>query len=227
MSQFRFDQVAAAKKTIASDQAWMALEGRAYGTESGYPLKVLVTTAPEKWAAGWNSGNQKYAAKLNPAGKRRFAEQCQNMATMPREAFMRATRNAIAESECLLGVAWVGPIFETEEELDAWISGDLKISSGDEDVNPPKGIREAFTLDKDFGTWSVPITHDPPEDWMATPDQIERLLAFDDFCIQVGGCRRILEEEGQDPEDDSAKNSETGPTTRRGGKPSRKTSAPA
>ena len=73
----------------------------------------------------------------------------------------------------------------------------------------------------------IPVQQDVPEEWRADSDQVKRLMTFDDFNIQVGNCRRILEEEGIDADEDDRGNLPLGPSTARPGSPSPIASEPA
>lgn len=223
MSQFRIDLVRKAQETVDDDKAWIALEGRKFGPESNYPLKIYITTQGEQWDTAWQEGCEKYAEGMSSRKRRKFAQQCTNPATMPRKALSTANRNAIKKSGCLMHVSWIGPTWGDREELDAWASGkrELLIVGDDKAIEPPKDAAEVYELNE-AGRWVYPISSDTPEAWHADDKQIDYFFSVDAFNLQVGNFRREFEEEGSDDEARDLGNLPDGLTLQPVGKPSRK-----
>ena len=204
---FKLDKVTANRRAVQTDRGWFALEGRMFGNESSYPLRVFITTGGSKWGAAWKRGCSQYARRLKGHKARQdFNRQCQNPATMPTDAIATANREAINASGCLIKVAYCGPSFKERDDLNDWLN------SG----NAPKGVTgESFRLRSD-GLLSFDVNAEPPAAWVADDEQISRLLEMDEFCEEVGTARRILEEEGpgavESPEDEE--NLGNGPTSK-------------
>lgn len=223
-SNFRFDRVLAAKDGVDQDRTWTGLEGRIFGAEGPYPLKIYVGTGSEHWTTGWQEGADQFSRRLKSRKKKqRFAEQCMNPAIMPQEALAMANKKGIERSGCLLKVAWRGPEFKSESDLKTWVSGESEYLLGDEPCAVPKDVLKLYVLEDKV--WRVPISTEPPAEWLATKEQIKSLMEEDLFNVQVGNARRVLEEDGSDGEDESgSKNSEGGPSPKRRGTPSQKKS---
>lgn len=221
MSGFVLQAVTEAAKKVDEDVAYFLLEGRKYGEPSGYALKVQVSTGGVAWNRGFVAGCKKYSKRLNGAARRRFNLESQNALTMDPEALAIGNRSAIEESQCLKIVCWVGPVFEEQEEFDRWARNQAKVfvpGQLDKIVMPENG-KELFKMTSE-GQVMIPVQENVPEEWRADSDQVKRLMTFDDFNIQVGNCRRILEDEGIDADEDDRGNLPLGPSTARPGSPS-------
>ena len=227
MSSFRVETVLATKESVDQETTWTALEGRVFGLEGHYPLKIFIGTGGDKWQPAWQSGCQKYAKRLKTRKRKaEFAEECMNPAIMPQAALSMANRRGIERSGCLKKVSWRGPEFKSESDLDDWISGKSEYLIDEDPCDVPDDIRRLYVFDD--GIWRVQVTTEPPEEWLATAEQIGQLLEVDVFNDQVGGARRVLEEDGGDLEDEGdLKNSGSGPAPKRRGTPSRKKSEQA
>lgn len=218
MSNFRVDVVRDAKSVVDKATTWASLEGRAFGPESPYPLKIFIGTGGDAWTEAWQEGCQEYAENLSARKRKKFAEQCQNPATMPHEALALSNRKAIERSRCLKKVAWRGPEFSSKEDLERWISGEFEYLLKGEPVDVPDGIRDLYELDGKI--WRVPVLAEPPALWVGTKEQVRELMAMDIFNVQVGNARRGLEEDGAEGEADDLGNSPHGLMPKRRGNPS-------
>jgi len=197
---FHSDLIQEQNELIDRETRWMRLEGRAFGSDSSYPLKVHLAINNSEWEAAYSEGLEQYAQGFNIRKRRKFNQQCSNVATMPREALIKASRNAISKSECLVELGWSGPVFPTEKDLQDWIDGsaELALSNG-EKVEPPADAMVFFEMSND-GSWRVPDESDIPDDWKAKPEQVREMLTYDAFVIQIGNLRRIFEDEGSEDE---------------------------
>ena len=206
---FRSEAVEAAANLVDRDVDWRMCEGRKFGLESGYALRIKIGTGGTAWNRGFVKGCQVYARKLSGSKQRQFAKNCTNPATMDSDALVIANRSAIRVSGILKEVAYAGPTFENEEKFRAWVAGQLPLVVSGESEEPPKDPDSYFRQSAD-GSWSIPLSVDPPEEYEADEAQIFKLLAYDEFLLQVGVQRRILEEEGAQSEDDELGNLLTG-----------------
>ena len=227
MSNFRVDQVHASKAAVDKETTWAAFEGRVFGPGSHYPLKMFIGTGAEKWTRGWQEGCDKFSRKLKSFKKeQRFAKQCSNPAIMPQAALAMANRRAIEVSGCLMKVAWCGPEFTNKAGLEAWVDGSVEyLLAGDQPCEVPADVIDLYVFDD--GTWRVPISIEPPEEWLATNAQIKDLMTEDIFNDQVANQRRILHEDGGEDDSRGLKNSESGPSPKPRGTRSRKVSEKA
>jgi len=218
---FDLEKVEAQADQVDVDERWFPLEGRRFGDTASLPLKVKVASGGEAWQRGWTKGAQAYAKGLSPSERRRFNENATNPLTIDAPALPRANRAAIRESGALLAVALVGPIID---DPDGPLPPDVAEAYGMKSL--PKEIRELYRLMTD-GRWMIPVQVDPPEAFVASAEQIDRLLKYPDFVNQVGNCRRLLVEEGAEGLEEELGNFVGGSGTPDGGPGSPEASEPA
>ncbi len=193
MSKFDIDKLEQNAKAIEREVRWFPLEGRRFGEHSPMPLKIKISSGGEEWARCWNKGAQAYAKDLSPSERRRFGENAANPLTMDAEALLRANRAAIRGSGMLAAVALVGPVVDDPSKP---LSPEYHDVFG---ASLPSEVVAKYKRRSD-GMSSYPLQSDPPEDWIASDDQIHRLLAYPDFVNQVANFRRILVDEGAEGE---------------------------
>lgn len=214
---FQLGAVQEAQSVVDRDVGWFALEGRAFGDTSPYPLKVKVGTATDSWSRFWQEGCDDYNKTLKSHKKKQeFAKQAQNPLLMPPKVLAMANRSAIENSGALHKVAWCGPAFPSFDDVEAWFRGELEVLANSEPVPAPEGFSPSDFKHQPDGTYMLPESSDPPPDWVASADQVERLIAMNSFVNQVGNCRRLLEEEGAQEDAEELESSGRGLTIRRG-----------
>ncbi len=201
---FNIEEIEQAAKAVDREERWFALEGRRFGEHSPMPLKVKVHSGGEAWTRSWTKGAQDYAKSLSPSERRRFAENSANPLTMDADALVKANRAAIRGSGMLVAVALVGPVVgDVDEKLDPVVAK----SYGFDKL--PASVRALYERMAD-GTWAIPLQAEPPQEFVASDEQVHRLLAFPDFVNQVANCRRILVDESLESEEEALGNSAGG-----------------
>lgn len=183
------DVVESGAKKVDTEERWFALEGRRFGQYAEMPLKVKVRSGGEAWSRAWTRGAQDYSKDLSPGARRRFAESSANPLTMEADALVKANRSAIRGSGALLAVAACGPVVDDPSKP---LSPKLAKIYGSETLSA--SAQAAYQRRPD-GLYEIPVSSDPPEEFVATDDQVFRLLAFPDFVNQVANARRMLVEE--------------------------------
>lgn len=203
------DRIEANAEAVSRDEGWFALKSLAFGPQSPTPLKVKVANNNSAWRRGWTMGCQSYAKDLTAAGRRRFSENCQNPMTIDSDALPKANRAAIRESGALLEVAVIGPILD---DLDAPLPRDIQKTYEIESEMLPESLKKLYVRRPD-GRYAIPLSTEPPAEWLCTDDQVYRLLKFDDFVNDIGEAHRLLVEEGSRALEDDIQNLQSGSGT--------------
>lgn len=213
---FKLGIVQEAKETLDRDVAWFPCEGRVLASEA-YPLKIQVGTDSENWNRAWQDGLEEYSKGLKNARARKdFAEQCKNPILIKGKALEIANRSAINGSAALKAVAWTGPTL-SREDLDGWFAGTTEVLVNGEPQPAPASLKPADFARQPDGKFMLPIAADPPQEWLATKSDLDRLMDMPLFINAVGNFRRILEDEGSAEEAEELETSGSGLTIKRGG----------
>lgn len=182
------------------DVWWFLFEGKAFGDQSNCPLKVRLSTGAEDWSKKWTDGSSEYARRLPPGERKRFVQSAQAAITTDSAAITYASRYAIRETGIIKGVSPVFPLVQdVEKEL---LLADQKVFGW---KTLPAELAALYRQRSD-GRWGLPIQVAPPEIYLATPDAINKLLAFEDFISQVAAHRMTLSQERVEIEEEELEN---------------------
>lgn len=207
---FDVDKTLAHAESVERDTRWYPLEGRYFGELSPTPLKVLVTGGGEAWGRAWTEGAQSYAKRLSPSARKAFNKNATNPLTINPDALPPANRRAIEKSGALLRVALLGPELKDPDNLPQEVQDAYGMKK------LPPAVRRLYVLGSD-GYWRIPLQADPPAEFVATDEQVHRLMANNMFVNQVAEARRLLLEEGEESEESERGNSEGGSAGSDGG----------
>lgn len=188
-----------------------------WSPSSTYPLKAFVNDGGGQygaWSEEYGAVRDKLGGKVkNPKNQQKnLALHTQGQIPLPVQR--AAEKKAVKESGTVLAVAYSGPVFKTEKDMDAWIAGDLEVKIGGKPLKVPENSKGYFAQTADG--WKVPEETEPPPEWWASDEEFQWLCGNEVFCSQVAIIRsRLDDESGQQQDDEVAeKNFESGPTTR-------------
>lgn len=208
----------AAQENVKQERpsSWHYLDAP-WSPDSRYPVKVLVNDGGGQygaWGEAYGEIREKHGEKVKNPGKQKKLLNLHSVGQLPVAVQRAAEKNAIRKSQCVLAVAYVGPSFGSEKDLDLWCAGKLEVMAGGKTQLAPSDVKE-FYADAGDG-WKISESVAPPEEWIDTEEGLDWFLTQKAFCGQVAVIRARLEDEsGQQTADEVAeKNSGSGPTTK-------------
>lgn len=213
----------AAQESVSKDRpsSWHYLDAP-WDPDSNYPVKALVNDGGGQfgdWGEAYGEVRERHGEKVKNPGRQKKLLNLHSVGQLPVAVQRAAEKSAVKSSKCVTAVAYIGPSFRNEEELQRWIDGDLEVLAGGQAQKAPTGVKDLYADTEDG--WKIPESVQPPAEWVDDEDGFKWFLTQTAFNGQIALIRARLEDEsGQLAADEVAeKNFESGPSTkaRKGG----------
>ena len=178
MSGFDVTAVEQSINVVDNTSRWVSMEGPKFGPESMFPLRVLLDPNGDVWDTQIRTNLTRYNKVASPNERRDMQRNANPLTFSPAQVW--AQRETFKGLEVLKALAWSGPTFASMKQFQLWAESEAPqeftamFGRKCGEILDPASM-DAFVADA-RGRVFFPITMPPPQEWMADPDQVARLL---------------------------------------------------